>query len=333
MDNYDRQVLSLTDEELERFVRDWVGCKGKSYFECARFSGAGDMGRDVVGFLSTARHEGDWHNYQCKQYGKTLPTESGIREIGKVLYYAYKQEFTAPAEYFFVTPKGVNRNLEKLIFNPSIFKATLISDWDKYCGNGKIVQNQNVPLDAGLKIFIEAYDFSRVKRMALDDILNDPHVKPVLTKWFGADPGPAPKGKVPATIQIFELPYISQLIEAYADRDGKNYSGHTEIENHQMHGPHLARQRERFHDAEAFKRFYRDNTEEEVLKAVEDDVYHGVADICDAGHQDKLSCVEAVMTQAANTVVSGLLAKHTRVPIKQGICHHFVNENRLRWRR
>jgi hypothetical protein len=332
MDNYDRQILSLRDDELERFVRDWVERKSATYFECTRFSGPGDLGRDVVGFLSSARHEGDWHNYQCKQYGKTLPTETGIREIGKILYNAYQGNFTAPTKYFFVAPKGINRNLEKLIFNPSNFRSRLISDWDRYCAS-KIVDNQNIPLDAGLKAFIEAYDFSKVTRLALDDILNDHFVKPVLTKWFGTDPGPAPKGEVPTEVQVSELPYIGQLVDAYGDRDGKVYANHSEIEAHPKYGPHLSRQRERFHDAGAFKRFYRDNTEEGILKTFEDDIYHGVADTCDAGHQDKLRCVDAVMAQAANISVSGLLAPHTRVPVKQGVCHHFANENRLRWRR
>jgi len=333
MDNYDRQLLSLKDDELERFVRDWVERNNSSYVECSRFSGSGDMGRDIVGFLSSSRHEGEWHNYQCKQYGKTLPTEDGIREIGKLLYYSYMGNFTVPTKYFFVAPRGINRNLEKLIFNPSAFREKLISDWDKYCGVGKIVENHHIPLDIGLKDFIESFDFSRITRIALDDILNDPFVKPVLTKWFGADPGPAPKGVVPAEIQTSELPYIDQLIDAYKDHSGKDFASYLDIELHPKYGPHLARQRERFHDAEAFKRFYRDNTEEGIITVFEDDIYHGVADICDAGHQDKLECVNAVMAQAAKISISGLLAPHTRIPVKQGVCHHFATEGRLRWRR
>ena len=332
MDNYDRQILGLNDAELERFVRDWVDRKTATYVECARFSGTGDLGRDVVGFLSRARHEGEWHNYQCKQYGKTLPTEDGIREIGKILYNAHQGHFRAPVRYFFVAPRGVNRNLETLIFNPSAFKARLISDWNKYCA-ASIIEKRTIPLDAPLKAFIESYDFSGITRLALDDILNDLHVKPVLTKWFGADPGPAPKGEVPTEIQVSELPYIGQLVDAYGDRDGTAYAGHSEIEVHPRHGPHLARQRERFYDAAAFKRFYRDNTEKEILETFESDIYHGVVDVCDAGHRDKLVCVDAVMTHAAQISVSGLLAPHARVPVKQGVCHHFANENRLRWHR
>lgn len=334
MEDYGRRILTLDDDELERFVGDWVARKTGAYLECVRFSGAGDLGRDVVGFLSSARHEGQWHNYQCKQYGRPLPTDVGIREIGKILYNAHAGHFTAPAKYFFVTPRGANRNLEKLIFNPSTFKNKLLTEWDKYCA-ALIVEKKTIPLDAKLKAFIEAYDFSCVSRIGLDDILGDPYVKPVLTKWFEADPGPAPKGEVPDGVDDSELPYIGQLLDAYGDRDGKSYDSHSKIVGHAEHGPHFARQRERFYDADAFKRFYRDNTEKEVLETFELDIYHGVVDACETGHPDKLKCIDTVMTCAAQLPVTGLLAPHARPPVKQGVCHHFANEipPRLRWRR
>ncbi|MBF0108699.1 MAG: hypothetical protein HQL76_05950 [Magnetococcales bacterium] len=336
MNNYDRQILSLGDEELENFVRDWVGRKMAVYLEVAQFTGAGDMGRDVVGFLTKLRHEGDWHNYQCKQYGRNLPTDMGIREIGKILYHAHQGHFTAPVKYYFVAPRGVNRNLETLIFNPSKFKERLLSEWDKHCAMS-IVTGMKTPLDAGLKAFIEAFDFSVITRLALDDILNDPYVIPVLTKWFGADPGPPPKGEVPAEIHDSELPYVGQLIDAYGDRDGMTYAGHQEIKDHPDHGQHLIMQRERFHDAAAFQRFYRDNTDPEVLETFEKDIYHGIFEVYRASHSDKLRCVDAVMTQAAQVLPSGILAPHARVPVRQGVCHHFANDDHirrhLRWHR
>ena len=74
----ERLIYTLTDTELERFVREWVEHKKGDYVEVERFTGAGDMGRDVVGYLSSKRHEGEWHNYQCKQYGKAVPLGVGL---------------------------------------------------------------------------------------------------------------------------------------------------------------------------------------------------------------------------------------------------------------
>lgn len=326
--NYDRQILALDDAELEQFVNDWISCKAKGYFEVARFSGAGDLGRDVVGFLSKKRHEGSWHNYQCKQYGKKLPTETAILEIGKILYYAYQGEFSIPERYFFVAPRGVNRNLEKLIYNPSQFKAKLIGEWDQYC-SAKIIDGSEIPLDSGLKALICAFDFSTIERLTLDNILKDACIKPVLHKWFGEELGPAPKGQTPAEVQDLELPYIKQLVGAYSQRCGQTFADYKGVEKHHEYSVHLALQRERFYDADAFKRFYRDNTEPDVLDSFEKDIYHGVIDTFNAEHKDSLARVNAVMTQASNVQAAGPLAKYARVPVKQGVCHHLANEGDL----
>lgn len=85
---FDRHILSLDDTQLEQFVRDWVAQK-QEYYEVTPFKGTGDKGRDVVGFLTKERHEGEWHNFQCKQYSSNLGTAKAILEIGKILYYSY----------------------------------------------------------------------------------------------------------------------------------------------------------------------------------------------------------------------------------------------------
>lgn len=330
--SYDRQLLALTATELEKFVRDWALQKKAEYFKVEKFSGSGDRGRDVVGFVAETLHEGEWDNFQCKQYGTTLPTATAFHEIGKILYYASQGEFTAPRAFKFVAPKGVNRNLQSLLFKPAEFKQVFIANWKEYCEE-TIIVGSNVSLTADLRAFIEAFDFARIGRIGLDDILGDTLAKPVLYKWFGADPGPAPLGATPAAVHEDELPYISQLIAAYSERAGAPIADHHAAAGHPQFGTHLARQRERFYDADAFKRFYRDNTDAAAIEAFESDIYHGVADTCDGTHADALSRADAVMSQAAAVQPSGVLAQHSRVKAKQGICHHFANEvePRLRW--
>jgi hypothetical protein len=191
----DRLILALTDTQLEAFVREWVA-KKPEYLEVERFTGPGDMGRDVVGFLSKDRHEGPWHNYQCKQYGRNLSTEVGLRELGKILYHSHRGEFIIPSRYFFVAPRGVNRNLRRYISKPSELKDILLTKWDEYCSES-IVDGQTIALTPKMHAHISAWDSGSVKVIGLDDILTDSAAKPVLQSWFGVDPGPAPVGVVP----------------------------------------------------------------------------------------------------------------------------------------
>lgn len=328
---YDRLILSLTDDELENFVREWTGHK-REYTEIERFTGPGDRGRDVVGFLTNQRHEGPWHNYQCKQYGRTLQTVVGVREVGKVLYFSHCGEFTAPTAYFFVAPRGVNRNLKRLIANPSQFRSELLEKWTDYCAD-EITEGKHIELDPGLRATIEAWDFSQIHSISVDVMLDDPASKPVLHSWFGADPGPPPAGQVPGELEAREMPYIRQLLDAYGEREKCSYKDYVAVKDHASHGEHLRMQRERFFDADAFSRFYRDNTMSEEIDLLRHDMLHGVVDTHRADHADSLTRVDAVMMQAANVHPSGGLAKYARVPVKQGICHHFANEGRLKWRK
>lgn len=332
MSGYRRDILKLTAEGLEHFVLDWVYAKAKlgGYHDVERFSGPGDRGRDVVGFCTPSRHEGSWDNYQCKQYSGPVDLGTALLELSKLLYYAYLGEFTPPRQYLLVAPLGVTRPLQRLINKPSELRQTLLDRWDKHC-RSSIAEGEDIPLDNSLKAFIEGYDFSQVSSVSVDKMLADACITPVLVKHFGADPGPAPPGITPATVQDVEAPYIRQLVDAYGECDGCTYSGHEAVSTHPKHGPHLKRQRERFFDADAFQRFYRDNSTPESLEQLEDQIFHGVVEVHEGPHPSALAQIKAVMIQAANLQPSGLLGPHAGIPVKQGLCHHFANAERLKW--
>lgn len=328
--NYRRSVLALDDGELEQFVRQWVQRKASSYTESAMFSGAGDLGRDVVGYLSPNLHQGAWHNFQCKQYAKRLSTSTALFELGKIFYHADQGQFTLPTEYKFVAPRGVNRKFEKLVFNPSLLSAELIANWDQYCASS-IVSGLTIALNGTLLKLVQDFQ-CKVSRIDIDDLLIDPDIKPVLHAWFGWDPGPAPKGIVPISVETLEIPYINELVAAYAERHGVPFANYAEACAIHKYKEHLASQRERFYDAEAFQRFYRDNTNAETIREFSEDIYSGVKDVCYSNHADAFECVNAVMSQAAAVQAAGPLAPHARVQVKQGMCHHFANVGRLKWK-
>ena len=330
---YFRQILALEDAELERFIRDWVSLKRQMYREIQRFSGSQDLGRDVVGFITSQRHEGAWHNFQCKQYSKSrVPLNSALIELAKIFYHSDAGQFTLPTNYFFVAPHGLSRKLELLLDKPSEFRDYFIANWNKVCAR-KLSEGKNLLLTNQIRAAIEQYNFGNVRRITLEEILADDRIDLVLHRYFGADPGPAPTGKVPDDIQQSETVYISQLIAAYGQRAGKAILCATEVAHMPEHSKHLARQRERFFDADYFKRHYRDNTEPHALPNLDKEIYHGIADVCDQEHRDKLCCVDAVMSQAASIRPSGPLSQHARISVKQGICHHLVNEGLIKWQK
>ncbi|KAB0673900.1 hypothetical protein F3X86_03995 [Aeromonas veronii] len=330
--NYARKILSLRDDELELLVRQWAESQKPRYHLIQRKAGSGDLGRDVVGYYSAQKHEGDWDNYQCKQYGRTLPTAEGILEIGKILYYAFKGRFTPPKNYFFVAPRGLNKNLDGYISNPSTFKKIIIDEWDKYC-KSTLIKNTEVTLTNELRDFIQLYDFTKINVIDLDTIVADRNFRGILVEQFGGDLLPAPEGKVPLEIQDNEVNYLDKVLDSYSDHDNKTYSSVNDISNHEIFKYDFDMQRERFYSAEAFKCFYRDNTVKDILESFENEIYKGVFSTSLKKYDSAFECLCCVMEQAANIQPSGKLSIHAKIDIKQGYCHHFANSDKLSWRR
>lgn len=328
--DYSRPILTLDDAGLEIFVLRWAKVMTRpAYHHVERFSGSSDMGRDVVGFLTKHLHEGPWHNYQCKQLGhRNLSPGAALLELGKIIHFSHQGEFSLPEQYTFVAPRGLSRHLESLIFNPSALKQALIDRWDECCAK-KIERGKTIPLEARLLAHLNAFHFTAVRRKSIDDILTDDAAKPALAAMFGTDPGSPPPGVVPPTVADEELRYARELLSAYGDRDKCTYC-HDDIVAHDTHGQHFSEQRERFYAADSFKRFYRDNTLEEEIAAFEKEIYHGIEAKHRERHADPLARVDAVMGQAAVVSPAGPLARHARVQVKQGVCHHFINDERIK---
>lgn len=329
---YKRQLLALDDTQLEEFVHDWVAKKIDVYVEHENFTGSGDMGRDVVGFLTEQRHEGAWHNYQCKQYNKKITRPLALLEIGKILYYASQNQFTIPEKYYFIAPKGINRPLETLINNPSQFKQALIDEWEDCCET-KIVKNSKIPLTKEVLDIINKFDFSNVKALQVTQILSDPDINSVLYKWFKHDPGVAPKGSVPQEIENKEQEYIGQLLFAYGERLGTVFNTFKDIESHDVHFRNFKMQRIRFYDADAFQRYYRDNTAPHTVEQIKDDIFCSIIDLCDlVSYKDTLDKITAILGEVTKIQLSGDISLYATNSVRQGLCHHLVNEGQLKWK-
>jgi hypothetical protein len=319
----------MDDDELERFVDAWLTAKCSSYHEAERFSGAGDKGRDVVGYVTASKLEGEWHNYQCKQLRRRLGETEALIEIGKILSHSAGGEFRLPAKYVFVAPRGVVRTVQELVAQPEKFRSRVRSAWPEVIEKG--IGESPVPLSTKIEAAIAEFNFGAVVALDAAKLLKDAHIRSVLVDWFGEDPGRAPYGSTPAEVTEAETPYIGQLLEAYGEDGGTTFVDPTHALSHADYGEHLRDQRMRFFDAAAFERYYRDNTPADYVRVFRDDMYHGVIDTYRTKQATALARVNSVLAQAANVKPSGVLGEYSRVTVRQGYCHHFANDGSLNW--
>ena len=86
--NYPGLISVLTAAELEDFVDDWLHQRCKDYHSHDRWSGTGDLGRDVTGYVTDRRMDGPWDNFQCKQLSKPLSEKALFVELGKIFMHS-----------------------------------------------------------------------------------------------------------------------------------------------------------------------------------------------------------------------------------------------------
>lgn len=320
----------LTPVQLESFVEDWVEQRKNDYHSYQRWSGTGDLGRDVTGYVTSLRMGGLWDNFQCKQLGSRLSEKSLFVELGKIFMHAAAGAYSLPRAYIFVAPKGVVRKALAFISDPVKFKKSFIDRWDTFIAS-HLVQGQAVKLNPGIEAQINAFDFTQIDYLDSSKLAKDPASMAALVKWFGADPGKGPSGVVPTTVGRIESAYLGQLLTVYNERGPSNYADPQAALVCPQTGPHLSRQRTRFFDATAFDRFYRDSTPPEMVEQFRNEIYHGVVDVHQDDHANKFMRLNKVMQQAAALHATGALGKHAGPQVKQGTCHMLANEGVMQW--
>lgn len=327
---YRNDILAMEPKALETFVHRWVARMKREYVDHQEFGNAHDLGRDVVGFATDRRHEGDWDNYQCKKLAKPVDDGTLFEEVGKVLYYAAQREFTPPRRYVFVAPKGFNRKAEHFLNNPSAFKTEMLDEWETRCAR-KVRKRLHTPLTDEVRAVVSAYRFEAIEGMDIDKMLTLEGIEFVLADTFGEDPGEAPRGQVPDAVSIDEAGYVEQLISVYSEHVGAAFVDAAAVAAHGSVGAHFTMQRRRYFEADAFQRHFRDNLDPRHLSQFNDEIHSAVFDVhaMTTGYDR----VNSVMAHAGNVDVSGIFGKHKRASaqVKQGTCHHLVNDGILKW--
>jgi hypothetical protein len=329
-----QRVQLFSADEWEELTEEWASSLESSYHSVKRFAGAGDKGLDVVGFINSSQFNDGWDNYQCKFYDKPLTPSDVWVEFGKIIYFTKCGSYTPPRKYYFVAPKQIGTKLGKLLVDAQKLKEELKDNWEKYCEDG-ITSTDKIKLEGDLLSHLESFDFTIFDSVSLVQMIEQHSTTPFHAVRFGGGLSPRPEPEIPPENTVsMDQRYVRQLLSVYAQSIGDDQQSPdlSLLDKNDSIRNNFFRQRERFYHAESLRSFSRDNVPLGVFEALQDDIFDGVVDTCEASHVRDMDRLNATMSQAANiTVDASPLSSVTRPRDKQGMCHQLVNDNRLNW--
>ena len=326
------RVQTFSPDEWEGFIEEWTTSIEDSYSKVRRLTGSGDLGVDIAGFCTDNGFNGTWDSYQCKRYDHPLRPSDVWIEIGKIIYYSHIGKYAPPRKHYFVCSKGIGTSLEQLLNNSGDLKSKTIENWGKYCQK-EITETTEVILSGNLELFLDSFDFSIFSSKSLVELINGHSRTSYHAVRFGGGLPPRPNPSVPpyAPIQQ-ESRYIRQILDAYSDHLGVTLADAIELESHKNLKRDFDRQRVRFYHAESLRNFARDTVPQGTFETLQDEIYHGVVDVCEGTYANGFNRMSATITQAAQVALSSNpLTSSIQIQDRQGICHQLANEDRLTW--
>jgi hypothetical protein len=324
-------IRLFSPAEWEEFIEEWVASLEGEYTQVERLGGAGDQGRDVVGYVN---EDGSiWDNYQCKHYHKPLvPTDVWL-EIGKLMYYTFVGDYAYPRRYHFVAPQGAGTKLSNCLRRPEQLRRGLIDGWDQECKH-RITASKAVELTPQLRAHIEHADFTIFKASTSREIIEQ-HAKTRhhIPRFGGGLPARGAVPPPPSSHAVDEAVYVRQLLDAYADHLGKEVVDVAALAPEVELNEHLHESRVDFYSAEALRTFTRDSLpDERPFEDLQEEIRVGIMDQVRRRHPDGYERVLSA-TNAARLLPITSNALVTRVTARDrgGICHQLANVNKVRW--
>ncbi|MGJ8735034.1 ABC-three component system protein [Zobellia laminariae] len=338
--NYGKRIAPIKTVELfsadewEDFIEEWTELKKSLYFETEKFGGAGDKGRDVVGYKSDKNlSDYKWDCFQCKHYETPLRPTQVYQEFGKLLYYCYLGEYPVPNNYYFVAPKGCGTSLSKLLQNEEQLKEAIINNWDLYC-KSKITK-EPIELKDDFLLYVQNFNFRIFSKIHTKNIIEDHKVHSNhLTRFGGGLPerDKLSEDDIPDSIQTNETVYVKQLFKAYGSQNGEKYENKEQLDEVPHYSDHFDRARISFHHAEQLRNFSRDSLPVETFEDFQNEIFDGIVDIVDEDHSDGFVRVKEVEKEARKIVIaSNPLKDVSIINDRSGICHQLANDKRITW--
>ena len=325
--------MSWDDSTWEEFIHDWlIECHCEEYVVHERLGGAGDKGRDVVGFV-TDPHSDDytWHNYQCKFYSSTLNFSDVAHEFGKLIYFTMNGDYPTPEKYYFVSPLDLSTPFSELLRNPRLLKKKILETWDKTISR-KITSTKTIKLDYNLAKYIEGFNFNIFYSLPLSRILNEIAKTPLYFKYFNqifhARQFPPP---TPDYDPKVESVYVGQLLEVYSE---VSPTGKMDLTNLIMpYNKHFSGCRNDFYFASSLSRYMRDSFVEDNFRVLKSYISSSIESVLYKTYNNSFERCNDILNHASLTYISHpVLSKICEAPDKKGICHHMINDGELQWK-
>ncbi|KJY71066.1 hypothetical protein TW78_16240 [Vibrio coralliilyticus] len=325
----------MSAAEWEHFIEEWMTYRKEEYFDFERLGGAGDQGRDVVGFVNDPVGKDDyvWDNYQCKHYDEPLAPSKVWLEIGKICYFSFENEYPYPRKYYFIAPKGIGTKLSNLLKKPKDLKAGLYENWDKYCKED-LTKTGDIALNKELKEYIDTLDFSIFDKIATIKLIMEHSKTQFHVTRFGTQLPNRPN--IPDLSPLLDecnSIYVKKLLGAYDSHSNSSITSVEDLDGHPKYVRHLNRAREEFLHAETLRNFSRDNLPSNEFENIQNQIYSGVIDIVDDEHADGFDKVKQVVREAKRLQLSTInpLSSCLTVNDRGGICHQLADNNEISW--
>ncbi len=207
----ENKVKIMDEDSFEQFITEWLyGCKKENYVSIKRIGGAGDKGRDVIGYYN----DNSVDYYQCKHYHGSLTPSDFYVELAKLCYYTYKKEIPVPKHYYIVASNNVGPKLQGMIDKPTQLRQELIVHWDDCCRD-KITQVFEIALDGEFFEYVNKFNFGIIKSYPISQVI-DEHINTIygILRFGGREFCLPQKLTPPEVVEKEEMPYILALLEA-----------------------------------------------------------------------------------------------------------------------
>ena len=323
-------IQCLNDEQFEQMIEEWqTYYKGTKYQRVEGMGCAGDKGRDIkctgIGLFK------DLYIFQAKAYNKKLGKTQIFPEIAKCVFNTFKQEYSIPREYRFVSSLGVSPTVSDLFADPAKLKQELKANWNNMCST-KIQSSTTILLSGDFLTYVDNFDFSIFNYISPQEFIDDFKKTNYFSKYFSQLNKPRPLTQMPEQIKNKESKYIGKIVEAYDERFQLPSKDVTKLkETNPKLWEDFNRHRFCFYSAEFLSAYSREvyAPDTQWFEGVKDEVFYGIIQDLQEEAKDGLERLNKVMRTASSLKVGddkGQNSISVTVQDRRGICHHLANE-------